>query len=103
MRTSLPSLMFSHKLSLSVTALGLALVAGCATGPRPDAIPRLERTATARPNDEATARGLGIAYYRAQRYTDARKQLERATRLDPKDGTAALYLGLTDEQLHDIP
>jgi TolB-like protein len=76
----------------------------CASGgARPDVIPRLERTATARPNDASAARGLGIAYYKNARYADARTQLERATRLDPRDGTAALYLGLTDEQLHDLP
>jgi TolB-like protein len=87
----------------ALAGAALTALAACAAGPRPDAIPRLERTATAQPNDPGAARGLGIAYYKAGRFADARRQLERAVRLDAKDGTSALYLGLTDEQLHDIP
>jgi TolB-like protein len=100
-----PSLVLSIPASLrrAIAVFGTLAVTACASGPRPDAIPRLERTATSRPSDEAAARGLGIAYYKAGRYADARTQLERAARLDPRDGTAALYLGLSDEQLHDIP
>lgn len=82
-----------------------AIVAGCAsfgqvTG---DGLTRLEQARVARPADAGVARSLGIAYYKAERYADARPHLETAVRLNPRDGTAALYLGLTAEQQKDLP
>ena len=47
-------------------------------------------------------RSLGIAYYKAGRYSDARVALETAARLQPRDGTTALYLGLAAEELGDL-
>lgn len=91
----------------TLVAIGVAAVAvGCASSGQmksADAVTRLERAHASRPNDPSVARSLGIAYYKAGRYPDARKQLEQAVRLDPRDGTAALYLGLTAEQQKDIP
>jgi TolB-like protein/cytochrome c-type biogenesis protein CcmH/NrfG len=90
----------------SLTAVGLAALAvGCASSGQmnADGVARLERARASRPNDPAVARSLGIAYYKAKRYDDARKQLNQAVRLDPRDGSATLYLGLTAEQQHDIP
>ena len=66
-------------------------------------IARLEAARAARPNDAAVARSLGIAYYKAARYKEARPVLEQAVRLDPRDGAASLYLGLTAEQQKDLP
>jgi len=65
-------------------------------------VARLERTRASRPNDPAVARSLGIAYYKAGRFADARRQLDDAVRLDPRDGAATLYLGLTAERQGDI-
>src|SRR5205823_6011600 len=65
-------------------------------------VARLERARASRPNDPAVARSLGIAYYKAGRFADARKQLDEAVRLDPRDGAATLYLGLTAERQGDI-
>ena len=90
----------------SLVAIGLAALAvGCASSGQmnADGVARLERARASRPNDPAVARSLGIAYYKAKRYDDARKQLNQAVRLDPRDGSATLYLGLTAEQQHDIP
>jgi TolB-like protein len=94
---------------IPMIAIGLsALGAGCVTSGQmrgstsADAIARLERARAARPNEAAVARSLGIAYYKAGRYSDARAQLNRASLLDPRDGTAALYLGLTAEKQNDI-
>lgn len=89
----------------AVLVLAFALSAACATAGRSpaDAVTRLERSRAARPNDAAVARSLGIAYYKAGRHDDARKQLDAAVKLDPRDGAAALYLGLTAEQQKDIP
>jgi TolB-like protein len=90
----------------SLVVVGLAALAvGCASSGQmnADGVARLERARASRPNDPAVARSLGIAYYKAKRYDDARKQLNQAVRLDPRDGSATLYLGLTAEQQHDIP
>jgi TolB-like protein len=90
----------------SLVAIGVAaLTVGCASSGQMNAagLTRLERARASRPNDPAVARSLGIAYYKAQRYPDARKQLDQAVRLDPRDGAAALYLGLTAERQNDLP
>ncbi len=54
------------------------------------------------PNSAEAQRRVGIAYYKAARYDDARTALSRATSLDPRDGLAALYLGLTAEAVNDL-
>jgi tetratricopeptide (TPR) repeat protein len=88
---------------------GLALLAACATGgvgtgqASPEAIARLEKQQTASPTSVAVNRALGIAYYEATRYPEARTALETAARLDSKDGTTALFLGLTAEAQNDVP
>ena len=83
----------------------VATTAGCASSGQMggDGVARLERSRQSRPNDPAIARSLGIAYYKAGKYPEARSTLETAVRLDPRDGAAALYLGLTDEQMKDVP
>jgi len=88
----------------SIFAIGLtALSVGCATSGQmsADGVKRLERARSARPSDAAIARSLGIAYYRAGKYPQARTHLTEAVRLDPRDGAATLYLGLTAERQND--
>ncbi|HJQ20841.1 MAG TPA: tetratricopeptide repeat protein [Gemmatimonadaceae bacterium] len=90
----------------SLVTVGVTmLVVGCASSGQMSAagLKRLEQTRAARPNDAAVARNLGIAYYKAGRFADARAQLSQAAKLDPRDGTTALYLGLSAEQQKDIP
>jgi len=94
----------------SIVVVGVAVfAAGCATVSRgaatPDAgaIAKLEKQRAARPNDAAVARSLGIAYYKSDKLAEARTHLERAVKLDPRDGSATLYLGLTAEKQKDIP
>jgi tetratricopeptide (TPR) repeat protein len=89
---------------LHIAALfGVTLAAACATGgvgtgpASPEAIARLERQQVASPTSAAVNRALGIAYYESKRYPEARTALETAARIDPKDGTTALFLGLTAE------
>lgn len=90
--------------TLVVAGAAMLCVACASSGTlTPAALARLERARAARPSDPAIARSLGIAYYKAGRYADARAQLDRAVRADPRDGTAALFLGLTAEQQKDIP
>lgn len=100
--------------TLGLLAIALAPAAGCsrATGGRdvrisqtpqtPEIVAKLEAGRRAKPNSAAAARALGISYYKAGRFDDAKTTLEAARRLDPNDGTSALYLGLTFEAVDDI-
>jgi tetratricopeptide (TPR) repeat protein len=83
----------------------LVAAAGCATtiSGSADSITRLEQARTADPKSPGVERSLGIAYFKAKRFSDARAALQQATTLDPRDGVAALYLGLTAEAENDIP
>ena len=66
-------------------------------------IERLERQRRANPNSVGVLRALGVAYYRAGRYADARPVLEQARRIAPRDGLVALYLGMSAELSNDLP
>lgn len=84
--------------------LGASLSAGAcapAISGSADSISRLEQARAADPKSAAVQRSLGVAYYKANRYDDARAALTLATGLDPRDGVAALYLGLSDEAKED--
>lgn len=93
--------MFTPPISTALLILGLT---ACATGGMTsgESVTRLEQQQKSSPTSAAVNRSLGIAYYKAARYPDARAALETATRLDPKDGTTALYLGLSAEELGDV-
>jgi tetratricopeptide (TPR) repeat protein len=94
------------RLLRSIIALGVtAIAAACASSGQTSAsgVARLEAARASRPSDPAVARSLGIAYYKAGRYSDARTHLDQAVRLYPRDGSATLYLGLTAERQNDLP
>jgi tetratricopeptide (TPR) repeat protein len=82
-----------------------AYLSGCASGgaAATASIGRLERARSAQPQSESVLRSLGIAYYKAGRLSDARAVLDQAAKLDPRDGTAVLFLGLTAEAQNDLP
>lgn len=86
-----------------LAAIGLsATFAACASSgfnSRPQDIPALEQRVTAQPNNAEALTSLGIAYYNAKRYDDARATLAKAT--GSKSGAASLYLGLANEELKD--
>lgn len=89
----------------AISSLLLVGLAACATGggmSAGDSVARLEQQQQSNPTSAAVNRSLGIAYYKATRYPQARSALETATKLDPKDGTTALYLGLSAEELGDL-
>jgi tetratricopeptide (TPR) repeat protein len=89
-----------------LAAAGLAAaLTGCAAGIQGSAesISRWEKARADSPKSESVLRSLGIAYYKANRYDDARRTLQDASTLDPNDGVAALYLGLTAEAQNDLP
>lgn len=66
-------------------------------------ITKLEQKRQASPEAVPVLRALGIAYYKAARWADARAALQRARELAPNDGVVALYLGMAAEQQGDLP
>lgn len=77
-------------------------VAVAAQGQGRDPIPRLEAARARAPQSVPALRALGIAYYKAKRYEEARTVLEAARQLDPADGVSALYAGLAAEAVGDL-
>ncbi|HVX39084.1 MAG TPA: tetratricopeptide repeat protein [Gemmatimonadaceae bacterium] len=84
---------------------GVLVTSGCAPAISGSAenVARLERAHSADPGSEDVQRSLGIAYFKAQRYADARTALQAASASAPDDGVAALFLGLTAEAQEDLP
>ena len=93
-----------------VLRIALVLACGaCATGGAirvsdvtPQSIPSLEAERSQRPQDANTLARLGVAYFKAGRFQDARTVLDTAVARDPGNGIAAIYLGMTAEQLGDF-
>jgi TolB-like protein len=69
----------------------------------PEQIPLLEAQRAERPGNPITLTRLGVAYFKLERYADARPPLDSAVQLDPRSGIAAIYLGMTTEALGDFP
>jgi tetratricopeptide (TPR) repeat protein len=84
-------------------ALGASACTSAISGSA-DGITRLEQSRTANPNSQTTVRNLGIAYFKASppRLEQARVALQQAFTMNPRDGVAALYLGLTAEAQNDL-
>lgn len=82
-------------------ALGASACASAGMNARPENIPALEQRVAAQPGDADAAATLGVAYYHAQRYEDARSTLNRAIANGASSGAAYLYLGLANEELKD--
>lgn len=93
---------WARPLSLFALAALLSAFAPEAQAQRADAITKLEAARTANPSSIAALRALGVAYYKARRFADARAVLDHSRRLDPKDGVSALYAGLSAEALGDL-
>jgi TolB-like protein len=81
----------------------------CATGGSirvsdvtPQSIPSLEAERGQRPQDTNTLTRLGVAYFKAGRFQDARPVLDTVVARDPGNGVAAVYQGMTAEQLGDF-
>ena len=87
--------------SFAIILFALSLGA-CASGASGRSIAHLEEAQRAEPGSFAVNRELGVSYYKAGRHAEARLALETAARLDPQDGTTALYLGLSAEELGDL-
>ena len=68
----------------------------------PQQIPSLEAEQSRRPQDANALARLGVAYFKAERFADARPVLDSAVAHDPSNGVAAIYLGMTAEQTGDF-
>lgn len=87
--------------SLLVGAL-IVLSVAPASAQGNDPITKLEAAREKNPQNVAALRALGVAYYKAKRFADARTVLDQARRLDPKDGVSSLYAGLASEEIGDL-
>jgi len=93
-----------------VLRFALVLACGaCATGGAirvsdvtPQAIPSQEAERSQHPRDANILARLGVAYFKAGRFRDAQPVLDTAVARDPGNGVAAIYLGMTAEQLGDF-
>ena len=85
--------------------VGSLSVSGCASAisGSADSITKLESARTTHPKSETIQRSLGIAYFNAARFDEARPALQQAIAMDSNDGVAALFLGLTSEAQNDLP
>ncbi len=63
---------------------------------------KLAEKLAANPGSGPANRDLGVWYYKAGRFAEARVPLEQARKIDPKDGVSALYAGLAAEQQKDF-
>jgi TolB-like protein len=89
---------------VGATAVLLVSSACASVQPTPQvAITRLETQRAKSPKSVDVLRALGIQYYKADRYSDARTTLAEAATLAPNDGVVALYLGLSAEGMKDFP
>jgi TolB-like protein len=83
--------------------LATVVIAACAPhASRADALTQLHAARDRQPGSAAVHRSLGIALYDAGRILEARLALAEALRLDPRDGTTALYLGMAAERAGDL-
>lgn len=89
------------RLNRILMVLGLLAVAVPAAEAQRDPIARLEAARTANPRNVAALRALGVAYFKANRFADARTVLDQARAMDPRDGVSALYAGMSAERLAD--
>ena len=69
----------------------------------PESIPTLEAARAERPSDATAWARLGVAYFKAERLADSRQALDSAVARDPRNGIAAIYLGMASEAQGDFP
>ena len=88
-----------------IAAVATVVLGACATGGArspAESVARLEKERAANPKSAPAVRALGVAYYEAKRFPDAKTTLQAADVALPNDGVIALYRGLTAEALGDF-
>ncbi len=94
--------MRSMKCVAILLALGVwALPAAAQQKPNDKLQEKYSKELAANPGSVKANFDLGLWYYKANRFAEARAPLEQARKLDPKNGPAALYAGLAAEGVHD--
>ena len=88
--------------SIGLSLLALLALSAPSGAQQSNQLTKLQRDHTANPGSVAANRALGLWYYKNGRFAEARVPLEEARKLDPKDGTSALYAGLAAEQVKDF-
>lgn len=86
----------------ALTLVCAVALPAAAQRPSAEALAKLEQERSRRPNDVRALRALGVAYYRTDRFQDARTVLTQARARDQRDGVVALYLGLSAERMNDL-
>jgi TolB-like protein len=88
----------------------LVSLVGCAGGGAlrvsditPQSIPDLEEARARGADDANTLSRLGVAYFKAERFADARQVLDSAVARDGHNGIAAIFLGMATEAMGDFP
>lgn len=89
------------RLTRALMVLGLLAVIAPTVEAQRSPVARLEAARAANPRSVAALRALGVAYFKANRFGDARTVLDQARQLDPRDGVSALYAGLAAEGVQD--
>ena len=94
--------MLRPTIALALLALALGSVPAEAQQVSAEAVAKLEAKRDKNPNDFGALRSLGVAYFKNKEYAKAQAVLVRAAQLKPKDGVAALYLGMSAEEQGDL-
>ena len=89
------------RLAVALALVVCALPAAGQQKPNDKIQAKLSEKLTANPGSADANRDLGVWYYKANRFAEARVPLEMARKINPKDGVAALYAGLAAEQVKD--
>jgi tetratricopeptide (TPR) repeat protein len=90
-----------RKLALLLALGAWAIPAAAQQKPNDKVQEKLAQKLAANPGSAAANRDLGVWYYKAGRFSEARVPLEQARKIDPNDGVSALYAGLAAEQAKD--
>ena len=93
-------MMIMNRTFVLLLCSGLAACASLGQSPVQD-ITSLEQQLAAAPADDDVAARLGVAYYQAGRYEDARRVLSPLIERGVDAGTPYLYYGLASEELED--
>jgi tetratricopeptide (TPR) repeat protein len=91
-----------RRIGIRLSLLALLALSVPAGAQQSAQLTKLQRERTANPGSVGANRALGLWYYKSGRFAEARVPLEEARKLDPKDGTSALYAGLAAEQVKDF-
>ncbi len=89
------------RLAMALALVVCAIPAAAQQKPNDRIQAKLSEKVATNPGSGDANRDLGVWYYKANRFAEARVPLEMARKINPKDGVAALYAGLAAEQVKD--